>query len=71
MTWRLLDTVYEIRVSNPEHRCRGVARATLDGVGVSATAIPLRNDGLTHDVQIVLGEPSRASREARVRTVEA
>jgi hypothetical protein len=29
----------------------------LDGVQVDAAAIPLVNDGRTHDVQIVLGDP--------------
>ena len=57
MTWRFLDSRYEITVSNPMRRCRGVARATLDGVPVNAAAIPLVNDGRTHDVQIGLGEP--------------
>jgi hypothetical protein len=31
--------------------------ASLDGAPVDATAIPLLNDGRTHDVQIVLGDP--------------
>jgi hypothetical protein len=55
MTWRFLDTRYEIAVSNPSRRCRGVVTATCDGASVNATAIPLLNDGRTHDVQIVLG----------------
>jgi cyclic beta-1,2-glucan synthetase len=55
VTWRFLDSVYEISVSNPDRRCRGIRTATLDGACVNAAAIPLLNDGLTHDVQIVLG----------------
>ena len=45
---RLLDrlalgrTRYEITVSNPEHRCRGVARAALDGVAVRRGRHPAR-----------------------------
>ena len=36
------------------------AEATLDGASVDARAIPLVNDGKTHDVQVVLGgQPSR------------
>ena len=54
--WRFLDSRYEITVSNPMRRCRGVVKATLDGAPVNATAIPLLNDGRTHDVQIVLGD---------------
>jgi hypothetical protein len=60
ITWRFEDSRYEIAVSNPMRRCRGVAQATLDGAPVDASAIPLVNDGRTHDVQIVLGDqPSR------------
>jgi cyclic beta-1,2-glucan synthetase len=54
--WRFLGTRYEIVVCNPERRCRGVGKATLDGATVDAAAIPLLNDGRTHSVQIVLGE---------------
>jgi hypothetical protein len=46
-------------VTNPSRRCRGIAKATLDGAAVDARAIPLVDDGLTHDVQIVIGDPPR------------
>ena len=59
ITWRFLDSRYEITVSNPTRRCRGVAKATLDGAPVNAGAIPLVNDGRTHDVQVVLGDQPR------------
>jgi len=52
---RYLGTRYEITVSNPDRRCRGVAVAELDGVSVHASAIPLVDDGRTHRVEIVLG----------------
>ena len=55
ITWRLLESRYEITVSNPDRRSRGVAVATLDGASVDAAAIPLVNDGRTHVVRIVLG----------------
>jgi cyclic beta-1,2-glucan synthetase len=54
--WQYLDSHYTITVCNPQRRCRGVAKATLDGEPVSAAAIPLQNDGRTHQVQIVLGD---------------
>jgi cyclic beta-1,2-glucan synthetase len=67
ITWRFLDSRYEITVVNPKRRCRGVASATLDGVAVDAGAIPLVNDGNTHDVQIVMGDPPQRQRgEPRV-----
>jgi len=55
ITWRHLETRYEIVVTNPERRCRGVATATLDDAPVNASAIPLVNDGGVHHVRIVLG----------------
>ena len=54
IVWTCRDTRYEIAVSNPERRCRGVRRATLDGVAVNHLAIPLVNDGRTHRVNIEL-----------------
>lgn len=53
-----LDSRYEIVVSNPRRRCRGVATAVLDGAPVNAAAIPLINDGRTHEVLIALGDPA-------------
>ncbi len=55
IVWRVSGTRYDIAVSNPEGRCRGVLRATLDGVTVDHRAIPLADDGRVHDVRIVLG----------------
>jgi cyclic beta-1,2-glucan synthetase len=56
IVWQFLDTRYEITVSNPTRRCRGVGKATLDGAPVDPAAIPLVDDGRIHDVQIVLGD---------------
>jgi cyclic beta-1,2-glucan synthetase len=54
--WRVGRTLYRFAISNPEHRCRGVGVAELDGVTVDANAIPLEDDGGEHEVTIVLGE---------------
>ena len=52
-------TRYHITVLNPEHQCRGVRSAEIDGVPAeNAQAIPLLDDGKTHDVVIVLGKPT-------------
>jgi cyclic beta-1,2-glucan synthetase len=60
ITWTFHGTRYEILVSNPERRCRGVARATLDGGIVDSGAIPFIEDGGNHQVHVVLGPaPSR------------
>jgi cyclic beta-1,2-glucan synthetase len=55
ITWRFLETRYDITVTNPERRCRGVLTATLDGAPVHHQSVPLANDGRVHDVRIVLG----------------
>ena len=70
LEWRFGDTLYRIRVSNPEHRCRGVRSATLDGAAVDPLAIPLVDDRRTHDVEVVLGEArvSEASSSEAMRT---
>jgi cyclic beta-1,2-glucan synthetase len=56
ITWRMHGTRYEISVSNPERRCRGVAKAELDGGVVDAAAVPFIDDGQVHHVRIVLGD---------------
>ena len=55
ITWRFGRTRYEISVTNPERRCRGVDTAQLDGVAVDPRAIALVDDGGTHHVRVVLG----------------
>ena len=49
---------------NPDHRCRGVRSAEVDGVPTDAGAIPLVDDGETHDVVVVLGEAAELSLRA-------
>jgi cyclic beta-1,2-glucan synthetase len=73
ISWRFLDSRYEITVSNPTHLSgRGVANATLDGASVNAAAIPLVNDGRIHQVQIVLGrQPQRELAVKRLTAVSA
>ena len=55
ITWHAGSTRYEIAVSNPDRRCRGVLEASLDGSPVDSGAIPLADDGLIHAVRVVLG----------------
>jgi cyclic beta-1,2-glucan synthetase len=59
VVWRVGRTRYEIAVSNPERRCRGIAEAELDGALIDPRAIPLLDDGATHHVRLVLGDPKR------------
>jgi len=54
--WAVGRSRYRILVLNPEHRCRGVRSVTVDGVSASAVdAIPMIDDGGTHEVVVVLG----------------
>jgi cyclic beta-1,2-glucan synthetase len=69
IVWQFFDTRYEIAVSNPARRCRGVATAVLDGRPVDSAAIPLVNDGRVHDVRIVLGQATGRSAEARTASL--
>jgi cyclic beta-1,2-glucan synthetase len=55
LSWQLGRTRYEVTVTNPEGRCRGVGVAELDGVAVDSRAIPIVDDGRTHDLRVVLG----------------
>jgi cyclic beta-1,2-glucan synthetase len=61
VSWRFGRTRYEITVSNPDHRCRGIAEASLDGAPVQPRAIPLVDDGGTHRVGLVLGDSVRSA----------
>jgi cyclic beta-1,2-glucan synthetase len=54
--WRFGGTRHTIVVENPAGRCGGVGRVELDGAPVAATAIPLVDDGRSHQVVVVLGE---------------
>jgi cyclic beta-1,2-glucan synthetase len=67
ISWRHGRTGYEITVANPDHRCRGVALAELDGEVVDPAAIPLVDDGATHRVRVVLGEQGRSAARASGR----
>ncbi|HZE96075.1 MAG TPA: carbohydrate-binding protein, partial [Planctomycetota bacterium] len=56
--WKIDGTVYEITVQNPDHKTRGVARVEVDGSPVDPDAIPIVNDGKTHAVRVVIGQPA-------------
>ena len=60
VSWLFGRTRYVISMANPEHRCRGVASAALDGAPADPRAIVLSDDGATHAVRLVMGEPAAA-----------
>jgi cyclic beta-1,2-glucan synthetase len=57
LVWNRGRTRYRIKVVNPDRAACGAATAQLDGAAVDANAIPLVDDGATHDVTVVLGRP--------------
>jgi cyclic beta-1,2-glucan synthetase len=61
IAWRHGSTRYEITVVNPDHRCRGIAQAELDGEAVDPAIIPLVDDGATHRLHVVLGEQAHST----------
>jgi cyclic beta-1,2-glucan synthetase len=65
ITWRFGSTRYEIAVTNPDCRCRGVALAMLDGMPCDPRAIPLVDDGASHQVGLVMGDRPRAEPRRR------
>ena len=59
--YRRGNTVYRIKVENPHSLYRGVASVNLDGVEQRDGAILLSNDGLNHEVRILIGEKPTAT----------
>jgi len=55
LEWRVGGSRYRFVVSNPAHVSSGVAHAELDGVPVPPDAIPLLEDGGTHEVIVRMG----------------
>jgi cyclic beta-1,2-glucan synthetase len=56
--FRYQSARYEIVVENPQGVSRGVAASQLDGQELpdGIAAIPLADDGITHQVRVVLGQ---------------
>jgi cyclic beta-1,2-glucan synthetase len=69
LQWTVGSTRYVIRVTNPEHRCRGVRSAVLDGSPIDPGAIPVLDDGQTHLVTVELGDLIARGASATVGTV--
>ncbi|MBI5957748.1 MAG: hypothetical protein HY866_03365 [Chloroflexi bacterium] len=53
--YRYEQTVYHVRVENPDHQERGIKAVSLDGEQVISSRVPLVNDGGTHQVVVILG----------------
>lgn len=66
ITWRFGKTRYEISVSNPERKCRGISLIEFDGRAVDSRAIALVDDGEIHQVRLIIGNPVPANRHASI-----
>jgi cellobiose phosphorylase len=55
LRYRFQNTTYRIAVENPDHCSRGVIVMELDGVLVAEKTVRLRDDGLAHEMRVVLG----------------
>jgi cyclic beta-1,2-glucan synthetase len=58
INFRYHSAVYRIRVNNPSGVSRGVSSVSLDGkILANLSNVPLADDGATHQVVVVLGQP--------------
>ena len=55
LRYRFQNTTYRIAVENPDHCSRGVILMELDGVSVAEKTVRLRDDGLAHEMRVVMG----------------
>ena len=53
--YKFIDTVYNIRVDNPQGLNKGVKSISLDGKVSEGNRIPLVNDGKSHEVLVLMG----------------
>ncbi len=53
--YRYLETKYYIHVTNPDGINKGIRTIIVDGTRIPGHAIDLINDGVTHDVLVVMG----------------
>ena len=56
ISYKYLNSHYNIKVLNPNQVCRGVKRLHIDGVILEGNAIPLVDDGKIHFVELTLEE---------------
>ena len=46
---------YDIKVSNPNHICKGIRSITVDGNAIEGNILPVFGDGKTHSVDVIMG----------------
>jgi cyclic beta-1,2-glucan synthetase len=55
LRYRFRSTTYRVTVENADHDSRGVTLVELDGVAVANNTVTLHDDGLFHELRVVLG----------------
>src|SRR5437867_3271491 len=60
LRYRFQNTTYRIAVENPDHCSHGVVLVEVDGIAVPDEIVTLRDDGLGHEVRVVLGSKTSA-----------
>ena len=58
VTRRFRRATYEIEVSNPDHVCHDIKEILVDGTRYDSYLLPAFPAGETHQVRIILGEPT-------------
>ncbi len=53
--YKYMETMYDIRVKNPDSVNKGVIKISVDGVDYEGNMINLSNDGGTHYVEVLMG----------------
>ncbi len=60
LRYRYRNTTYRIAVENPDHCSRGVTLVELDGVAIADKIVTLHDDGVPHEIRVVLGTKTAA-----------
>jgi cyclic beta-1,2-glucan synthetase len=69
IAYRYGSTHYSIKVENPNGVNRGVIKVEMDGEVLPSEDFPLKDDGVTHNIRIVLGVRSEPANE--IQRIEA
>ncbi len=56
LTRQFRGDVFRVKVMNPDHVCKGVAKMMVDGNEVAGNVIPVFGDGKEHRVEVTLGQ---------------
>ena len=71
ITYRHGRSTYRIKVENPHSLCRGIVGVTLDGITQPDDFIALTDDGLTHEVRVIMGEKAEIEETASAEGLKA